>query len=65
MSTSVDEAITLLDEAMLFSAKLRDSITDETNKFDIFIKETSEQIQQIHSLIRSLLDSINTINKNI
>ena len=63
--SSVDEAITLLDEAMLFSAKLRDSITVETSKFDTFVQETSEQIQQIHNLIRSLLDSINTINKDI
>ena len=58
---SVDEAMQLLDEAMLFSAKLRDSITVETTKFDTFINQTNEQIQLIHNLIRSLLDSINIV----
>ena len=59
--TSVDEAIVLIEESMEFSRKLRQDITVATVKFDTFVQETNAQIQIIHNLIRSLLDSINII----
>ena len=58
---SVDEAIVLIEESMEFSRKLRQDITVATVKFDTFVQETNAQIQIIHNLIRSLLDSINVI----
>ena len=61
MSQSVDEAIVLIEESMEFSRKLRQDITVATVKFDTFVQETNAQIQIIHNLIRSLLDSINVI----
>ena len=63
--TSVDEAIVLIEESMEFSRKLRQDITVATVKFDTFVQETNAQIQIIHNLIRTLLDSINTIVNSI